>query len=89
MTVTVCFAEISAAAIVAVRSWLSINVVVRADPFHCTTEPLVNPVPVTDSVNPGEPACFTTGVRDAMESAAGKDELEAVIVRMPDTKVKL
>src|SRR3984893_1733790 len=37
------------------------NVVVSATPFHSTTEPLTKPLPVTVSVNAGEPAAKEDG----------------------------
>jgi len=42
------------------------NVVVRAVPFHCTTEPLTNFVPVTLSWNPAPPKILKVGKSDVI-----------------------
>ena len=45
----------------AVSRDLLINVVVRTLPFHFTTAPETNPVPLTVSVNPAEPGLMASG----------------------------
>ena len=44
--------------------------VVRAEPFHCTTESETKLLPVTDSVKPPPPAMAEVGLR-AAEAGAG------------------
>ena len=51
----------SAAVIAAVNCVALTYVVVRLDPFHFTTEPLMNPVPVTVKVNAAVPAVAFVG----------------------------
>ena len=47
-------AVVISAAVIAAVSWVPLTyVVVRLKPFHCTTELLTNPVPLTVSVKPG------------------------------------
>ena len=63
VTETVPAAAMSAAVIAAV-TWLEETyVVVRLDPFHCTTEPLSKPLPFTVSVNPAPSAVVEVGLR--------------------------
>lgn len=52
---------ISAAVICAVNCVALTNVVVRALPFHRTTEPFTKPVPLTVNVNAASPACAEVG----------------------------
>jgi hypothetical protein len=54
-------AAMSAAVIAAVNCVALTYVVVRLDPFHFTTEPLMNPVPVTVKVNAAVPAVAFVG----------------------------
>jgi hypothetical protein len=63
VTVAVPAVDMSVARIAAVNWVADTKVVVRFDPFHCTTEPLMKPVPVTASVNAGPPAVAETGLR--------------------------
>jgi hypothetical protein len=52
------------AAVIAAVNWVEETyVVVRFDPFHCTTEPLTKPLPFTVSVNPVPPAVVEDGLR--------------------------
>jgi hypothetical protein len=45
-------------------NWLALtNVVVRADPFHCTVDPLTKPDPFTVRVNAAPPAVAEFGLR--------------------------
>jgi len=45
-------------------SWVVLtNVVVRADPFHCTVDPTRKPDPLTVSVKAGPPAAAELGER--------------------------
>jgi hypothetical protein len=44
-------------------------VVVRGNPFHLTTDPLMNPVPFTVSVNPTDPAVAEDGDSIVMDGA--------------------
>ncbi len=53
---------ISAAGMAAVRRVLSTKVVVRLDPFHCTTEVEVKFVPLTVRVNAGPPTTAELGL---------------------------
>jgi len=46
------------------------NVVVRADPFQLTTEPLTNPLPFTVKVKAAPPAVALDGARELMEGPA-------------------
>src|SRR5882724_11049615 len=62
-------AAMSAGVTCAFSSVAEINVVVRAEPFHCTTEELANPDPATSSVNAGPPAAANVGDNDV--STAG------------------
>src|SRR5579871_732697 len=54
-------ADKSAELMVAVSCVEFPNVVARLTPFHCTCDPLTNPVPVTVSVKPVEPAVRLAG----------------------------
>ena len=45
-------------------NWLALTKVVgRADPFHCTVDPLTNPDPFTVRVNAAPPAVAKAGLR--------------------------
>src|SRR5207302_1465241 len=62
VTVAVPALAMSAAEIGAVN-WVPLtNVVVRAEPFHRTTELAMNPLPFTVSVKPGSPAMAPVGL---------------------------
>ena len=52
---------ISEARIFAFNSELLTKIVVRALPFHLTTEPKIKPVPLTVSVNPAPPGLIASG----------------------------
>ena len=56
LTCAVPAAAMSLAGIAAVSCVALTNVVVRAAPFHCTTEPETKLLPLTVSVNAGPPA---------------------------------
>src|SRR5262245_64273918 len=63
LTCAVPAALMSVAGIAAV-SWVALtNVVLRAAPFHCTTEPETKLLPLTVSVNAGPPAVALLGAR--------------------------
>jgi hypothetical protein len=52
------------AAVIAAVNWVEeIYVVVRFEPFHCTTELDTKPVPLTVSVNAAPPATAVLGLR--------------------------
>jgi hypothetical protein len=53
--------------------------VVRLAPFHCTTESLTNPLPLTVRVNPASPAVAELGLRLVV---AGTGLSDAVIVKL-------
>jgi hypothetical protein len=57
------------------------NVVVRALPFHCTTEPLIKLLPFTVSVNPPEPALLVFGTSDV---SAGTGLFAAVTLKLTE-----
>src|SRR5713226_2443556 len=42
------------------------NVVLRGDPFHCTCDSFLNPVPFTVRSNPASPAVFSVGSMESM-----------------------
>ena len=53
-------------------NWLALTKVVgRADPFHCTVDPLTNPDPFTVRVNAAPPAAAEFGLRLDSEGATG------------------
>src|SRR5213080_1323161 len=52
---------ISEARIFAFNSELLTKIVVRALPFHLTTEPKIKPVPLTVTVNPAPPGLIASG----------------------------
>ena len=54
----------------AVKCDESTNVVVRFEPFHCTTEVLMKFDPVTESVKPGDKVTLLLGLMDANEGTA-------------------
>src|SRR3989441_11273167 len=59
----------SALASAAVSCVAEAKVVGRSVPFHCTTEAGTNPLPLTVSVNPGEPAAADAGVSPVVVGA--------------------
>src|ERR1039458_4075401 len=67
---TVAAEAICAVETVAVNCDALTNVVVSAEPFHCTVDPDTNPVPFTVSVNAGPPAVAENGLRLVMVGAA-------------------
>src|ERR1700730_4570472 len=64
VTLIVRAVAMSAAEIAAVSWWLLENVVVRAAPFHFTTEVVMKPEPFTVSVKPAPPAVALAGERE-------------------------
>jgi hypothetical protein len=54
---------------VAVSLVAETNIVLRFDPFHCTVEPAINPVPFTVSVKAAPPANEEVGEREEFVGA--------------------
>src|SRR4030095_9495748 len=84
VTCAVPAALMSPAGIAAV-SWVALtNVVVRAAPFHCTTEPETKLLPFTVSVNARPPAVALFGESEVSASAA---MLTLAVAVLPSTKL--
>jgi hypothetical protein len=66
VTCAVDWVATSAELMAAVSCVLLTNVVVRAAPFHCTTEPATKFVPFTCRLNPALPAAIVFGLRLVM-----------------------
>ena len=71
LSVAVVAAAMSTALIAAVSCVPLAKVVVRASPFHCTTEPAAKPVPLTRSENAGPPAVADDGETAVIVGAGG------------------
>jgi hypothetical protein len=71
----------SVAGMAALTRLAETKVVVRSAPFHCTTDPLTNPVPFTVSVNAAVPAVRDVGLMLVIVAASACPE-ESAIVRM-------
>ncbi len=69
VTCAVPAAATSVARIAAVSCVALTNVVVRADPFHCTTAPDLKFCPFTVSVNAAEPAVVEAGASEVSVAA--------------------
>jgi hypothetical protein len=80
-TVTVAVpADAMSAAVIAAVSWVAETyVVVRFEPFHWTTEPLMKLLPFTVSVKAGPPAVAEAGLRPVV---VGTGLLAALIVKV-------
>src|SRR4030095_15012844 len=68
----------SLAGIAAVSCVALTNVVVRAVPFHCTTEPETKLLPFTVSVNAGPPAVALLGESEVNEGAVTDESMRTI-----------
>jgi hypothetical protein len=72
---------ISAAVIGAVNWVAETNVVLRLEPFHCTTESLTKLPPLTVSVNAGPPAVAEAGLRLLIEGGETPTAPELSVIK--------
>ena len=85
LTCAVPAAAMSLAGIAAVTRVALTNVVVRAVPFHCTTDPETESLPFAVSVNAGPPAVALLGDR-VVSAGAATDESMRTIFAMEGTR---
>ena len=88
VTCAVPAAATSAAVTAACSCVVLTRVVVREEPFHCTVEPVKNPLPFTMSVKPGAPATAVEGETEEM-TGAGFEANTLTAPPLPDTGVSV
>ena len=62
-------------------------VVARDEPFHCTTDPFMKPLPLTVSVNPGPPDAAKGGLNPVM--VGWKTATAAPALTMPRPQLEM